>query len=728
MKLISALLCSAALLAAAGPASWELSQYVEFAKGRFRGVGLSRDGVLQAGLSISPSAWPTNESSVWAALPAANGVVYLGTGPRGKVLAARANSPNLEDLGSPAPGHVFALASDASGALYAAVSPGGQIYRRQGNAWQLYAQTGARFIWALQFGKDGALYAGSGDEGKLFRIVNGQAELWWESGQANLSSLALDADGSLLVGSDPNGILYRVTGKNTARVLYDAPFGEIRSLVPGPNGIVYFLAMGGLAAKRGVAANAAGGTSSGTMPQVTTTITVSEEAAAQGGLGVQPKAAAPAPSTAPAATTTAAPSLEIPGLDRSAIYRLNSDATVDAIYITKEESIFDLSLRESQLYFTSDNHGRLYRLEADRQPTLLAESGENELSRLLPWTDGWLALASSAGKAIRIAATPAAEGEYESPVHEAVSIARWGALEAEVGPVFETRSGNSTKPDSTWSAWQALNGKQIASPAGRYLQWRLKSKGAFRLRSVTARYLPRNQAPVVKSITAALSVSSQRTASTTAPAAASAVYSLTVTDTGEAGASTSAGTSTLLPTRPLLRQMSISWTSEDPDNDALEYKLEYRAEDETRWKLLKDNLPESSFAIDADALADGRYYFRVTASDAPGNTLSTALEGTLSSVPVDLDQTPPRLTLAQANGAVSIQVSDELSPIRRLEYSLNGGPWRGLDTADGILDSATESATLPLSRLKLEPGENVLTVRATDAALNVAIRKWKLQN
>jgi hypothetical protein len=726
MKQVLALFLSAFLMRAAGPASWELSQYVEFSKGRFRGVGLTRDGVLVPGLAVEASAISSGETSLWSALAAANGATYLGSGPRGKIFASRPGAP-LEDLGAPAPGHAFALATDSTGTLYAAISPGGQIFKRQGNSWQLHAQTGAKFVWAMQFTKDGALYAATGDEGRLYRIANGQSEIWWESGQANLTALALDAEGSLLVGSDPNGMLYRVTGKNSARVLYDAPFGEIRGIVPGPEGIVYFLAMGGLAAKRAGSATTTSGGGAGTVPQVTTTITVTDEAAAQGGLNIQPKPSAPATAQPTAASTQATPAMEIPGLDRSAIYRLNRDATVDQIFVTKEEAIFDLALRESKLYFTSDNHGRLYRLDADRQPTLLAESGENELSRLVPLPSGWLAVASSAGKAIRIAASAAPEGEYESPVHEAVSISRWGALDAESSPVFETRSGNSTKPDNTWSGWQALNGRQIASPAGRYLQWRMKPKGAFRVRSVTARYLPRNQAPVVKSITAALSISSQRVASTTAPAA-SAVYSLTVTDTGEAGASTSSGTSALLPTRPLLRQLLITWTSEDPDSDALEYKLEYRAEDETRWKLLKDNLADISYAIDADALADGRYFFRVTASDAPANTLGTALEGDLVSVPVELDQTPPLLTLSQSSGALALQAADEASPIRRLEYSLNGGPWRGIDPTDGILDSLTENATLPIGRLKLEAGENVLTVRATDAALNVAIRKLKLQN
>jgi hypothetical protein len=728
MKRLTVFLAMAWPALSAGPNAWELSQFAEFSKGRFRGVALTREGVLEPGLLADANATlTTGESSVWSLLTGPNGAEYFGTGPRGKIFASNPAKRTLEDLGSPGSGHVFALALDRAGVLYAALSPGGQVFKRSGSSWQLYAQCGAKFIWALSFGGDGALYAAAGDEGKLFRIVNGQAEVWFESGQANLTSLAWDPSGALLVGSDPNGILYRVTGKNAARVLFDAPFGEIRAIAPGNNGEVYFLAMGGIAGKRANTTNTSPQSSgTGSVPQVTTTITVTEEAAAQTAINLQPKPATPAaPAAAPAALAS---STEIPGLDRSAIYRLNADSTADQIYVTKEESIFDLALRDGRLYFTSDNRGRLYRLEADRQPALLAEINENEVSRLGGSGPGWVVISSSAGKALRLAATPAAEGEYESPVHEAASIARWGTLEFEPGPLFESRSGNSTKPDSTWSAWQALApGNRIASPAGKYLQWRFKSKGAFKLRSVVARYLPRNRAPVVKSITAALSVSSQRTPSTTAPAASSAVYTLTVTDTGEPGAATSSGTSTLLPTRPILRQMLVSWTSEDPDADALEYKLEYRAEDESRWKLLKENLSETSFAIDADALADGRYFFRVTASDAPSNTLDTSLDGQLQSVPVELDQTAPDLSLQRASGVVRIEARDRASAIRRLEYSLNGGPWRGLDPLDGILDSRSEAAEVKLSNLKLEAGENTLTVRAIDTALNVAIRKLILR-
>jgi len=38
---------------------------------------------------------------------------------------------------------------------------------------------------------------------------------------------------------------------------------------------------------------------------------------------------------------------------------------------------------------------------------------------------------------------------------------------------FETRSGNSATPDGTWSGWQAVTGNTVASPDGRYIQYRV---------------------------------------------------------------------------------------------------------------------------------------------------------------------------------------------------------------------------------------------------------------
>ena len=81
----------------------------------------------------------------------------------------------------------------------------------------------------------------------------------------------------------------------------------------------------------------------------------------------------------------------------------------------------------------------------------------------------------------------AASGEFLSSVFDASRNATWGiaswnaTLPAGATLVVETRSGNSATPDATWSDWSAVSsGSQVASPAGRYLQYRVRmtSSGA----------------------------------------------------------------------------------------------------------------------------------------------------------------------------------------------------------------------------------------------------------
>ena len=142
-------------------------------------------------------------------------------------------------------------------------------------------------------------------------------------------------------------------------------------------------------------------------------------------------------------------------------------------------------------------------------------------------------------------------------------------------------------------------------------------------RQYQAAYLPQNNPPVVRSITVL-------TAATAAPAAdtprghhrkrASTPYSITVTDTGDAAPVCSTGTPTQTLSRAVIQQMLISWQADDPDSDKLVYEVDFRGEGEAQWKFsLKKDLHETTILIDGDALADGRYFFKVTASDREAN-------------------------------------------------------------------------------------------------------------
>ena len=130
--------------------------------------------------------------------------------------------------------------------------------------------------------------------------------------------------------------------------------------------------------------------------------------------------------------------------------------------------------------------------------------------------------------------------------------------------------------------------------------------------------------------------------------------------------------------------------------------------------------------LDGDILADGRYYFRVVASDRPSNAGNVAREDDLVSSPVLIDNTPPMVTLGAPRRTddrleVDADVVDKTSPLRRCEYSLDAGPWTPVEAADGVTDSPHEQFHIAIDRLR--PGEHLLVVRAYDTANNAGLAK-----
>jgi hypothetical protein len=242
---------------------------------------------------------------------------------------------------------------------------------------------------------------------------------------------------------------------------------------------------------------------------------------------------------------------------------------------------------------------------------------------------------------------------------------------------------------------------------------------------VNAAYLPQNTPPVVKSITV-VTVLAAASGAKPVQQASSAVYSITVTDTGDAAPAMSTGTPTQTPSRAASQQMSVSWVAEDADGDRLVYSLWFRGEGESEWKLLKANLHESNYSVDGDALADGKYSFRVVASDREVNPPGAAREAELVSAPVLIDNTPPVIRAAAARKTASgveveFEAEDSASPLRRCEYSVDASAWTPLESLDGVIDSLREKFVVRLEHLS--PGEHVLVLRAVDSANNAGLAK-----
>jgi hypothetical protein len=306
-------------------------------------------------------------------------------------------------------------------------------------------------------------------------------------------------------------------------------------------------------------------------------------------------------------------------------------------------------------------------------------------------------------------------------VHDAGTVARWGRLTWRGdGASFRTRSGNSSRPDSTWSDWSEpitdAARSNITSPNARYIQWRAELAGTAAVDNVTLAYLPQNTPPIVRSIsvTAIPSTSSKSVS-------ASASYSVTVTDSGDASAASGAVSQIL--GRAAGQQIQVSWQADDPDGDKLVYSLYFRGEDEREWKLLRTNMTENTYLLDGDVFADGRYYFKVIASDRPANPVDVAKDAEMVSAPVLIDNTPPVVNARRAGNAAEIEVDaeDRGSVLRRCEFSIDAGAWSPVEASDGVTDSNRERFNIRLP--SLPPGEHLVVIRVFDAAGNAGLAK-----
>jgi hypothetical protein len=238
----------------------------------------------------------------------------------------------------------------------------------------------------------------------------------------------------------------------------------------------------------------------------------------------------------------------------------------------------------------------------------------------------------------------------------------------------------------------------------------------------------------VRSVNVATQAVAVTAASKPAASASNGAYTVTVTDSPDNSASSASAISAGTPTETLPRasqqQITITWQADDPDGDKLIYTVYFRSEDETQWLVLRSGLHDNSITFDADILADGKYFFRVVASDREANPPASAREAQLTSAPVLIDNTPPMVTIGTVrygggNAHVEFEAVDAASALRHCEYSLDAATWVPVDAADGVIDSPREKFVLDLTGVP--PGEHLLVIRVADSANNSGLAKVLLK-
>lgn len=712
-----AILLAAALLVPLAPAAstrtWELSRYADFLAGSFENVALDREGSLRVAPALD-EVHASDQAVVWSLARGPDGTVYYGTGHQGAVFKV-ASDGSGELLWKAPEIEVFALAVGPDGQLYAGTSPNGKVYRvaPDGEAAEFF-DPGEQYIWALLFDSEGRLVVGTGDGGKVYRVgPDGAGEVRFESGQRHVMSLALDGDGSVLAGTDPEGILYRLGVDGGSFALFDSDLPEVRSVSVAPDGSIYFAAMGG-GMDRLLRA----------IPGQQAAVQV-QAAASQAGVQV----------AAPQATSTvtyAQPQVAYGG-ERSALMRLVDGQAVAKIWSSSEENILGLAPAagaQSAVLVATDREGRIYRAGADRAVSLLTQTGKAQMTALLREPAGVLVGSAHGGALYRLADAPAEQGVYESAPRDTGGVSQWGRISwrgevpAGASLVLSTRSGNTYRPDASWADWSDAapgDASPVGSPAARFLQWRATLRGGARLDSVRIHYLPQNSAPVVRSLNVVPETADAPAKSGSNSSDSSSSYSITVSASGASSPPSPNGSGAQTPAA--LRKLAIVWSAEDPDGDELRAEVSFRGEGEAAWKTVRDDLPGPRFSIESDALADGRYEFRVRVDDGKVNPEGRALSAERISRPVLVDQTPPviRALPPAPDGALRFAAEDAASEIRAAEFSIDAGAWRPLLSDDGILDAQREEFTVRLG--EVEPGEHLVVLRVRDQPGNAALAK-----
>jgi hypothetical protein len=435
---------------------------------------------------------------------------------------------------------------------------------------------------------------------------------------------------------------------------------------------------------------------------------------------------------------------------KGAVYRIDKDGGSEIIWESKDDSPFDIWVEDGgAVTVATGNGGKLFRVAGNpSRTTLVTRLGGQQVTSLLVAGQARYYATSNPAKIYALAGDRAAEGTYLSDVKDAGMVATWGTLSwraqtsgAARVQVF-TRSGNTSTPDDTWSAWAGPyarpDGDAVQNPAARYFQWKARlsatpadTQGPS-LVSVKVGHQQRNARPrVISILVLPPGMVYQRPFPTGEP---------DITGLGDVPADARAPVyslplGTVPPPTPeagpaLGRKMyqkglqAFTWKADDENGDRLNYDVFYRSVDTAGWKPLRRATSDQVLTWDTTSVPDGTYIIRVVASDQPGNPQGGALTGALESDGIDIDNTPPSISVASitrdgAMATVVIDVRDSLSPINRAEYSVDAGPWQTLVPTDGIGDSRRARY-----RLRVDPeavGRTI--VRAADALNNTVTLK-----
>ena len=739
---VISLISNPAPLAASPVRLHQVNTQAGFVAGTLAGVRVDARGVLSLAADVDTvGSVPEPFAFAVAALP--DGWA-IGTGGEGRVLKVTRDGAVSVLMDAPE-SNVFALLADADGTIFAGTSPSGKVYRiPAGGRGEVstYFDPQETYIWSLARGADGALWVATGAEGHLYRVDDaGKGTLVYDGEDPHLRSLLAERDGNLLIGTAGQGLLLRWSADGSVRTLYDSTLAEVVAIAEAPGGTLFAAVLASEASLVDLATPrpAVEGTRSGDAgadPQVTVT------GDGEGEAETPPAGSRPAGGRGP----------------RSELVAISAAGLVEPVWSSQEETVFALAWMSRRLFIGTGAEGRLYSVQgvegetagpgiAPIPPLTVTLDHDFEQRQVVGVSRGASAgagiasglpvvLTTNAAALYRLTERPSAGGTFTSAPFDSGQLARYGVfrwsgeMPSGTSVRLSFRTGSSAVPDASWSRWSPAgsavpsgNGWEVPIPAignGRYLQWQAEMAGekgrSPRLQLAEVSYHQINQRPRIDRFGALdpgqILVPANFNPADQAYEPAGPNRDGIFTTLQPAGAGGDLRSKQLWK----LGQRTLRWRVTDPNGDDLRYALAVRTESgATGWLPMADDLKEDYFGFDATVLPDGRYRFRLTASDRLANTEAEALSAEQESEPVVIDHSPPaRGKVEQRDGAWRVEVTDRWNPLREAKLSVDAGEWRPAAAADGLLDGQSE--TLLLGEI---PGSaRLVLLRLADAALN----------
>jgi len=667
---------------------WVSDTAADFAAGRGEGVAITTAGRL-----VPVARWRTavtlEEPMALAALVQPGGGVVVGTGHPARLVAVDGDSRKV--LAQVPAEQVTALLRLPDGDLLVATVGPAVIFRLHDGTLEEVGRLGKGGVWDLAL-FDGVPIAAAGPPATLYRVTPRGLERWIELPDTHARCLAVDGD-SLIVGTSGKGFLLRVDRSGTVGVVADTPFTEIASVVAAPDGVVWAAAVVG-------------------EPEEST------------GKGEKPVRTGAKKAGGKKEVSTKGTSLKLPKVNgktaASELIRVTPEGVVLSVHRFVDQVVSALAWDGSGVLAGTGWEGEVWRFEPGGRGARLAVVDAVQVVAFAG--EGRVALTQGPASVLLRESSKPGGGTFRSGVKRFKLPARFGTFRVEPqhrGVRIRFRSGLTARPDGSWlpwSDWLPAGVGTVPLPPASSLQWEVEipSTVAGGIDLVEVAYRQLNAPPKILEVR----VAEPGAVWLASPPPTGQYIQVDHPDENGFFTTLSKGkraASTVRRGKKYWRvgYRTVSWKAKDPNGDPLLFAVEMERSDGFVLPVRKD-LDASQLAIDVTAVPDGRYRFRVRATDRirnPGGALETMALSRWFTV----DNTPPLITLEREGANWRVEVRDAGSSVERAEFSRDGTKWRTLSPEDGMLDGTVECFRIPV-----EKGHHLLVVRAMDRQHNRA--------